>query len=100
MRLLKRQISFDLDTKELREHYTNKSFNNAYGNIKRYMLKNGFEWVQGSVYVSEKAIPLSMVTYHLIMLRNKYDWLKYAMRDCNITNIGKTHNVNNIFGKK
>lgn len=49
----RKQISFDLDTNALKLYYPSPSYNNAYEVIKRHMLKNGFYWLQGSVYISK-----------------------------------------------
>jgi len=51
-----RSINFDLDTNKLKEHYPNKTYTNAYEDIKRFLLKNGFEHRQGSGYISQKEL--------------------------------------------
>lgn len=72
----RKQIAFDLDTKALEMYYPGKSWNNAYEVIKKHMINNGFEWLQGSVYVSIK--PVS---------------------SAKMTNIGKEHSKNHVFDK-
>jgi len=54
MSLTKKQISFDLDTKALEKYYPTDNWRNSYEKIKQFMLKNGFEWRQGSVYISKQ----------------------------------------------
>ena len=56
MAIGRKQIAFDLDTASLKKYYPNKSWENAYNDIKRHMKNNGFEWQQGSVYVSKKSM--------------------------------------------
>jgi len=95
----RKQISFDLDTKALEIYYPSDSWNNAYDIIKRHMEKNGFSWIQGSVYVSDRTMSTVKVTQILRGLIKKNPWLNLCMRDCRETNIGKEHSKNHIFDK-
>jgi virulence-associated protein VapD len=42
-------VAFDLDTEILRTTYGDPA-NNAYGEIRRFLVERGFDWQQGSVY--------------------------------------------------
>lgn len=95
----RKQIAFDLDTKALESYYPGESWNNAYEIIKRHMLKNGFSWLQGSVYVSTKTMTSMEVTNILDELVVKNPWLNLCMRDCREANISKEHSKNYIFDK-
>lgn len=95
----RKQIAFDLDTKALETYYPTKNWHNAYEIIKNHMLKNGFEWLQGSVYVSVKAVSSAKMTNILLSLVENNPWLNLCMRDCRETNIGKEHSKNHIFDK-
>lgn len=95
----RKQIAFDLDTKALKVYYPSESWNNAYDVIRRHMEKNGFHWLQGSVYVSDKAMSSYRVAKVLSELVAKNPWLNPCMRDCRETNTGKEHNKNHMFGK-
>lgn len=96
----RKQVAFDLDTDALKIYYPTESWNNAYDVIRRHMENNGFNWLQGSVYVSQKPITSVEVTYILDELVTKNLWLNACMRDCRETNIGREHNKNHIFDKK
>jgi len=63
------------------------------------MLKNGFSWLQGSVYISKKPVTSAEVTNILDELVVKNPWLNLCMRDCREANIGKEHSKNYIFDK-
>ena len=93
----KKQITFDLDTNALQIYYPSDSWRNAYSDIKRFMEKNDFEWIQGSAYISKK--PLTAVDTSLLIKRmvDKYDWLNVCMRDCKETNIGRQFDKNGYF---
>lgn len=95
----KKQIAFDLDTKALEIYYPTDSWQNAYEIIKRHMIKNGFFWLQGSVYVSQEPISTARVSSILDELVIKNPWLNLCMRDCRETNIGKEHSKNHIFDR-
>jgi len=45
-------ISFDMVISDLKEHY-GQPYNNAYFEIKEILKKSGFEWIQGSTYLTE-----------------------------------------------
>lgn len=95
----KKQITFDLDTNALKIYYPSESWNNAYEVIRNHMTANGFRWLQGSVYVSDKTMPSYQVARVLDELITKNPWLNVCMRDCRETNIGKEHNKNHMFDK-
>ena len=95
----KKQVTFDLDTKALEKYYPTKSWNNAYDIIKKYMLGNGFIWLQGSVYVSEKQVSSAKMTNIQLSLVESNPWLNLYMRDCRETNIGREHSKNHIFDR-
>lgn len=96
----KKQVSFDLNTEELKKFYPTKNWNNAYNIIKRHMINNDFEWLQGSVYVSKKLITSAEVTDILDELVSKHPWLNLCMRDCRETNIGRENSKNHLFDKE
>lgn len=96
----RKQITFDLDTDAMKKYYPVDSWNNGYDVIKRHMKNNGFLWLQGSTYASEK--PMSHVRVQGILdelIRNN-PWLNKCMRDCRESNIGKEHNLNYMFDKE
>lgn len=95
----RKQIAFDLNTKALKIYYPSESWNNAYDTIKRHMLKNGFDWLQGSVYVSRESISSVRMTRILRALIKQNPWPNVCMRDCRETNIGKEHSKNYMFDK-
>lgn len=99
MAATRKQIAFDLDTSALKVYYPSESWNNAYDVIRRHMENNGFNWLQGSVYVSEKSMSSYRVAKILADLIAKNPWLNVCMRDCRETNIGKQHDKNHLFVK-
>lgn len=95
----RKQLAFDLDTNLLKKYYPSKSYNNAYDVIKRHMQNNGFSWVQGSVYISDKAISYQFVSEIIEALIERNPWLNLCMRDCKLSNLGKEYDLNSLFDK-
>lgn len=95
-----KQITFDLDTKQLEKYYPKKAWNKAYDKISDYMKKCDFRWVQGTVYVSEKPISSREITYILQDLVHKYPRLNLCMRDCRSANIYREYDKNYLFDKE
>lgn len=100
MSITRKQISFDLDTKILEKHYPNSNWRNAYKEIKIFMIDNGFSWQQGSVYISNKPIHNTSINELLENLVKLYPYLNNCMRDCVVTNIGKSYSLNHLFNKQ
>jgi virulence-associated protein VapD len=56
MATTRKQVAFDLDSNALKAYYPSEHWQSAYEKIKQHMLKAGFEWQQGSVYISKAAM--------------------------------------------
>ncbi|MCL1990406.1 MAG: hypothetical protein FWG67_05890 [Defluviitaleaceae bacterium] len=90
---------FDLDTKALEKYYPTKNWRNAYEDIKKHMLDNGFEWQQGSGYHSKEGINLSKVDAIIDAMAEKQPWLHLAVRDMQVGDLPKLHSLNKNFDK-
>ena len=92
-------LTFDLDTNELKKYYPTNNWHNAYEDIKKYMQKNGFEWIQGSGYMSKT--PISTIRVYKIIgnFINNNPWINLCMRDCRVANIDSYSNLNILFNK-
>lgn len=71
-------ISFDMVISQLKENY-GEPYNNAYFEIKEVLRRNGFNWVQGSTYLSESDDLGNVIK--AIMDLSKIDWFKKSVRD-------------------
>lgn len=92
-------ITFDLDTLEFTKHYPNKDISHLYNSIKTYLQKNGFDWVQGSGYISVLSISFNIANNILSALSKQQLHLQTCMRNCIVSNIGKIYDVTNTFIK-
>ncbi len=90
----RKQIAFDLDTNRLKTYYPDEHWNNAYRDIRKFMSNNGFQWEQGSVYTSKTARNPHEIRTIITAMVSEYPWLNVCMRDCVVTNIGRSHSQN------
>lgn len=73
-------IAFDLEISELKKNY-GEPYNNAYFEIKQELEKAGFEWTQGSVYLSTSNQNNLTSVYKAINLLSQIEWFKLSVRD-------------------
>lgn len=71
-------IAFDMLISDLKQKY-DKSYNNAYFEVRMILRKYGFYNTQGSVYLSEKDDMANL--YMAIEALKKTDWFKDSVRD-------------------
>jgi len=71
-------LSFDLVISDLKAYY-GEPYNRAYFEIKTLLVKNSFEWIQGSTYLTQSDDLGTL--YKAIMALSKIDWFKKSVRD-------------------
>ena len=71
-------LSFDMVIEDLKVYY-GEPYNNAYFEIPQILKQNGFEWVQGSTYLT-KSDDLSKM-FGAIQSLSKIAWFKKSVRD-------------------
>lgn len=85
-------ITFDLNTSLLKEYY-NKSYTNAYYEIREYMEKHGYEHRQGSVYISKESFSLQDTLLYLQDMMDHFDWLEVCSNKMDIANLSKQYDA-------
>lgn len=73
-------IAFDLKVDDLRKYY-GEPYNSAYDEVRRDLEDLGFEWTQGSVYMSTNEKDTLTNVYKAINKLSKIDWFKKSVRD-------------------
>lgn len=73
-------IAFDLKIDDLKKNY-GESYGNAYNEIKEEMRALGFEWTQGSLYVSSDSKNTLTHVYKAITKLSSITWFKNSVRD-------------------
>lgn len=95
-----KMINFDLDTKELEKYYPTDNWRNAYYDIKAFMKENGFEWQQGSSYVSKERLDYTEVKDLIKDLVEENPYLNKCIRDCRMTNVSsRAYSLNAEYDK-
>jgi len=75
-----RSIHFDLDINKLKEHYPNKNYTNAYEDIKKFLLKSGFEHIQGSDYISKEKLDPPEIENIIEKLTIECPWIQSSCK--------------------
>jgi len=79
-------VAFDLDTEILKQTYGDPP-NNAYGEIKRFLLEKGFDWQQGSVYFGTDKINAVTCVLAITEMSKTLPWFAASVRDIRMLRI-------------
>ena len=71
-------LSFDMVISDLQKYY-GEPYNRAYYEIKTLLEQLGFEWIQGSTYLTQSDDLGTL--YKAIYSLSKIDWFKNSVRD-------------------
>lgn len=98
MSLSRKAINFDLSTNELKKHFANTA--EAYNQIKRFMLENGFEHRQYSGYVSHTMLDEYMVSKLIKKMDGSLSWLSTCVQRFDVTDIGEQYDLTHLLTDK
>jgi virulence-associated protein VapD len=73
-------ITFDLRVDDLRKYYGDP-YNKAYDEIRQELDLVGFEWTQGSVYITRTNENTLALVYKAINRLSQIVWFKQSVRD-------------------
>lgn len=73
-------IAFDLRIDSLRQEYGDP-YNKAYDEIRQELESIGFEWTQGSVYISKSEKDTLTTVYRAINRLSNIGWFRASVRD-------------------
>ena len=73
-------IAFDLKIDDLKKTY-GEAYNRAYDEIRQELENIGFEWTQGSVYISKDQNNTLTTVYKAINKLSQIQWFKDSVRD-------------------
>ncbi|HYW53917.1 MAG TPA: virulence factor [Candidatus Elarobacter sp.] len=87
-------ITFDLDTDTLQQVYPGDSWRNAYTEIRRILIDDGFEWQQGSVYFgSPERIDAVTCVIAAQRLARELPWFTESVRDIRMLRIEENNDL-------
>lgn len=87
MKLFRKAINFDLDTKEMAKYMENIS--QGYYNLEKSLKKFGFEHRQGSGYISNQKLDNIDLAKKLKQVVQENTWLTKCVKAIDVTNIDK-----------
>lgn len=73
-------IAFDLKIDDLKKNY-GEPYNKAYDEIRQELELLGFEWTQGSLYISSSSKNTLTTVYKAVNKLSKIEWFKESVRD-------------------
>lgn len=73
-------VAFDLVIEDLKKSYGDP-YNNAYYEIQQEMDKLGFDWKQGSLYITKSEAGSLATVYKAIKKLSSIKWFKESVRD-------------------
>lgn len=92
----RKQITFDIDT-NVAKKILGKNYTNLYKNIKNFLENKGWKHIEGSVYMSNKALSSTNVSYLIDELLKKYPYLSKCVRDMHQSDISNIHGLHHQF---
>lgn len=73
-------LAFDLRIEDLKKYY-GEPYNKAYDEVRQELEAIGFEWTQGSVYMSLAKENTLTLVYKAINRLSNIEWFKKSVRD-------------------
>jgi virulence-associated protein VapD len=87
-------ITFDMDTETLQYAYPGDSWRNAYVEVRRVLIEEGFDWQQGSVYFGNpKHIDAVKCVVVAQRLARELPWLSGSVRDIRMLRIEENNDL-------
>lgn len=104
----RKQITFDLQQKALRQYYPKPKrslnpqfYKKAYQDISVFMCANGFEHRQYSVYTSKERLDTYDIVELMEKLAEEMPWLGKCAKEVDVTDIGDTqHSIKDLLFAK
>lgn len=102
-RLCRKQITFDLSDKKLRQYYPALSetvsaqyHKKAWKDIAEFMEQNHFTHRQYSVYVSDEPMSKTAVLYLIRRMVERFPWIFSCLNAMDVTDVGKQHSLMDV----
>ena len=93
----RKQITFDIDTNVAKEILGEKKYTNVYAHIRRFMTKNKWEHIEGSVYMSNKPMDNSDILFLIKDMKKQYPYLDKCIKEMHQSDISKVHSLQDYF---
>lgn len=77
-------IAFDFDTEKLKKNYPGPSWQNAYGEVRKFLADKGFKNQQGSVYYGDDTVTQTTAVLAAVELSREYSYIRDSIEDIRI----------------
>ncbi|MDO4289546.1 MAG: VapD family protein [Eubacterium sp.] len=89
-------LNFDLDTKQLKEHYPGANYRQAYDDLRRCFKQHRFSHRQGSGYISDDKLTTADIYDLMDELSRYFPWLGVCVNKIDVTNVGRQHDLTEL----
>ncbi len=89
-------INFDLDTHQLKTHYSGANYRQAYDDLRRFFKRHKFSHRQGSGYISDTKLGTADIYDLMDELSQQFSWIGLCVNKIDVTNIGRQHDLTEL----
>ena len=93
----KKQITFDLDTNVCKQIWGSDKFRQPYKDIRHFLDEKGFIHIEGSSYMSNRAMTDVEVVQLIRDMIKTYPYLTKCIREMHQADISRVHSLNDRF---
>ncbi len=86
-------ITFDLKISELERLYGGNNYQNAYGEIKKFLAGHGFSRQQGSVYFGDAGVDAVKTVMAVNQMSRTFPWLRDSVTDIRMLRIEENNDL-------
>lgn len=86
-------VAFDLDIESLKKSYHVPSYENAWGDIRKFMESKGFQWQQRSLYFGGETVNAVTCVITIVELSKKFPWLSKSVKDIRMLRIDEFNDL-------
>jgi len=85
--------SCSISIQMLKQLYPTPSWNNAYTDVRNYLMSRGFEWTPGSAYFGDETIDAVRCVRVVQRMSKKFAWFTPSVRDIRMLRIEENNDL-------
>ena len=89
-------LNFDLDTHQLKEHYTGANYRQAYDDLRRIFKRHRFSHRQGSGYIFDDKLTTADIYDLMDELSRQFPWIGTCVNKIDVTNVGRQYDLTEL----
>lgn len=93
----RKQISFDIDTNVTKKIFGEQGYTKVYADIRRFLEKEDWKHIEGSVYMSGYSMDNGAVVYTIRDMIRQYPYLDKCIKEIHQADISNVHSLNQYF---